>query len=82
MWKKNCGIYRLDSYNRPAKIALKVAVENNLSIMSVLKHSNTNNVCVHFQNVIHNLQTRKNSEMVQTTQIELSKNNNTTRSLI
>ena len=58
MWKKNCGIYRLDSYNRPAKIALKVAVENNLSIMSALKHSNTNNVCVHFQNVIHNLQTR------------------------
>ena len=46
-------------------------------------------ICVPFQNVIliyrldfYNLQTRKKSEMVQTIQIELSINSNTTRSQI
>ena len=38
--------------------------------------------CVIYRRDFHNLQTRKKSEMVQTVQIELSINSNTTRSQI
>ena len=66
MSEKNCGIYWLDSYNLlTSKNGLKSSKQLKIifpfmSVLNTLNTLNINNVRVswHFQNVIHNLQTR------------------------
>ena len=53
-----------------------------LQYKQLLYHDTSKTKCIIYIPDLYNLQTRKKSEMVQTAQIELSTNSNTTRSQI